>query len=69
MMLVVLVIGKCGSNIPIDLLWQAILGVTDQYFRDNLSEAIYNDCCEKLRVSSGMVIVLFDNFVVLVSTW
>lgn len=51
MMLMNLVWGRAGSNVPLDLVWQAILGVTDQYQRAHLSDEYYGEVCAHLRVS------------------
>lgn len=40
--------GRFGSHIPIDVLWQSILGVTDQYLRYRLREDMYNECCSRI---------------------
>ncbi len=45
-----LVGGRTGSHVALDLLWQAVLGVTDQYQRQRLSEADYESYCELLHL-------------------
>lgn len=35
---------------PLDITWQAILGITDQYKKGRLSEMQYEECCEYLKV-------------------
>jgi cell division control protein 45 len=55
-----------GVSVTPDLMWQAILGTTDQYLRSNISEDLYNVICDaitaevanlggenKFRVSDG----------------
>lgn len=48
-MMLELVNGKYGSHIPLDILWQAILGITDQYLRQNITEKVYDDCCSHIK--------------------
>ena len=55
MMLMNLVWGRAGTNVPLDLVWQAILGVTDQYQRAHISDEYYGEVCAHLRVrTSGL---------------
>ncbi len=49
-MLMHLVNGHCGSHVPIESLWQAVLGVTDQFHRGNIPESNYDVYCDELRV-------------------
>jgi len=49
LMLLKLVTGKTGAHVPVDLIWQAILGVTDQHQRQRISEEAYNFYCDNLR--------------------
>jgi cell division control protein 45 len=43
----------CRMALTHDFYWQAVLGVTDQYHRGNISEATYNDACAILRQKLG----------------
>ena len=52
MMMMNLVWGRAGANVPLDLVWQAILGVTDQYQRTHISSEYYEEVCANLRVST-----------------
>ena len=51
MMMMNLVWGRSGANVPLDLVWQAILGVTDQYQRAHITDEYYEELCHNLRVS------------------
>lgn len=42
--------GTSGSHIQLDNIWQAILGVTDQYQRQRIPEFRYNEMCADLKV-------------------
>lgn len=48
-----LVLGRTGSHIQLDNLWQAILGITDLYHRQHLSEEHYNYFCNAIRMQLG----------------
>jgi hypothetical protein len=41
--------GRHGMLLPIDQLWQVILGVTDSYLRNHITEAQYDQYCHYLR--------------------
>lgn len=43
-------VGHSGSHVPIESLWQAVLGVTDQFQRGNVPEISYNSYCDELKV-------------------
>lgn len=45
--------GKYGSHVPLDLLWQVILGVTDQFLRYRITEHAYEEYCWNLKVSGS----------------
>jgi cell division control protein 45 len=53
MMMMNLVWGKMGSHVPLDAVWQAILGVTDQYQRSHINADEYDDMCEQLKILLG----------------
>lgn len=38
------------GHIPLDIMWQAILGITDQYTRGRSPEDIYDSYCDYLKV-------------------
>jgi cell division control protein 45 len=46
----------CGrsSSLPLDLVWYAILGVTDQYQKGNIGEDLYSNCNQQLEGVLGM---------------
>lgn len=44
--------GANGST-PVDTIWLAILGLTDQHLRGNVSEDYYSQCCAILKVELG----------------
>ncbi len=46
-----LVSGRTGSHIALDLIWQAVLGVTDQHQRQRLPEDEYDAYCEQLHLA------------------
>lgn len=48
-MLLYLVLGM-SAHIPLDIMWQAILGVTDQHIRGNLDEEAYAMCCADMKI-------------------
>jgi cell division control protein 45 len=50
LMMLKLVGGRSGSHLALDLIWQAILGVTDQHQRQRLSEVDYEEYCETLHL-------------------
>ena len=56
MMMMNLVWGRAGANVPLDLVWQAVLGVTDQYQRTHISSEYYEEVCANLRVSGTVFI-------------
>jgi hypothetical protein len=39
-----------GSHLPLELVWQAVLGATDQYLRGRLLEEEYKEACAFLHV-------------------
>jgi hypothetical protein len=49
-MMLNLVGGKFGNHVPLDLLWQAVLGVTDQHQRGTMSQNEYVEFCEHLKL-------------------
>jgi hypothetical protein len=51
-MLMQLVAGRSGNQLPLESVWQAILGVTDQFQRGNINEYHYNTYHNNLTVSS-----------------
>lgn len=53
MMMMHLVSGRCGSHVPVEALWQAVLGVTDQYQRGNVPEQSYLHYAGELRHQLG----------------
>lgn len=50
MMLMELVAGRSGNQVPLEALWQAILGTTDQFQRGNISEDLYDMYHRELTV-------------------
>lgn len=42
--------GTSGSHIQLDNIWQAVLGVTDQYQRQRIPEYRYNEMCDDLKM-------------------
>jgi hypothetical protein len=50
LMMLKLVGGRTGSHVALDLIWQAILGVTDQHQRQRMAEEDYDGCCEMLHL-------------------
>lgn len=48
-MLMHLVNGHCGSHVPVESLWQAVLGATDQFARGNVLEEQYEHYHRELR--------------------
>ena len=42
--------GRTGGQVPLDLIWNAILGVTDQYLKGNIPEYFYLECCDQMKV-------------------
>ena len=53
MMIMNLVWGRNGSHVPLDLVWQAVLGTTDQYHRARIDHKTYESICEYLTVLLG----------------
>ena len=49
-MLLKLVHGRTGGQLAVDVIWQAILGVTDQLQRQRIPEDDYNEYCDELCV-------------------
>jgi hypothetical protein len=45
-----LVAGRSGNQVPLEALWQAILGTTDQFQRGNISEDLYDMYHRELTV-------------------
>lgn len=41
------------GHVPLDVMWQAILGLTDHYQRGHLSEAEYEGLCHSLKIELG----------------
>ena len=50
-MLLNFVRGRYGNHLPLDLIWQSVLGVTDQYIRSRITEEQYDECYGLLNVS------------------
>ena len=48
-MMMQLVGGRFGSHIPLDLIWQAVLGVTDQHQRGTMLDEAYLEYCAYLK--------------------
>eukprot|EP01035_Chromulina_nebulosa_P018949 gene18949-24757_t len=48
-MLLNLVYIRYGSQLPLDLIWQAIIGMTDQYIKSHITELSYEEFCNFLR--------------------
>lgn len=53
LMMMNLVWGRTGTQVPLDMIWQAILGVTDQYQRTHISDEYYFEVCAHLRALLG----------------
>lgn len=53
MMIMNLVWGRNGSHVPLDLVWQAVLGTTDQYHRARIDHGTYTSICQYLTVLLG----------------
>ena len=53
MMIMNLVWGRNGSHVPLDLVWQAVLGTTDQYHRARIDHNTYTSICQYLTVLLG----------------
>ena len=51
-MLMQLVLNKLGrgNHIPLDLIWQSIIGVADQYNRGYVTNESYDEYCGYLKV-------------------
>lgn len=41
------------GHMPLDITWQAILGMTDQFLKGRLSEDQYEACCQYLKIELG----------------
>ncbi len=41
------------GHVPLDVMWQAILGLTDQYQRGHITEAEYEGLCHSLKIELG----------------
>ena len=51
LMVIELMAAQLGSRqVPVDVLWQAVLGVTYQYQAGHLPEDLYGDYCQFLKV-------------------
>lgn len=48
-MMLSLVYGRHGTVLPLDIIWQAILGLTDQHLRNHVTEEWYERYCNYLR--------------------
>ena len=53
MMIMNLVWGRNGSHVPLDLVWQAVMGTTDQYHRARIDHNTYTSICQYLTVLLG----------------
>jgi hypothetical protein len=50
-MMIELLSAQLGSRqMPTEVLWQAVLGVTYQYTSGHIAEALYTDYCQFLKV-------------------
>jgi hypothetical protein len=49
-MMMNLMAGRWGNDISLDIIWQAILGVTDQYQRARITEEAYLEYCASLKL-------------------
>jgi len=56
-MMLSLVYGRHGTILPLDILWQAILGLTDQHLRNRVTEESYDIYYKYLREE------LLDHFI------
>jgi hypothetical protein len=59
LMLLPFIKAKFGANghVPLDVSWQAILAVTDQFHKGRLTEDQYEACCYYLKVISHYIIL------------
>lgn len=55
LMLLPFVKARVGAHghMPLDITWQAILGMTDQFLKGRLSEDQYEACCQYLKIELG----------------
>ncbi len=53
-MMMHLVAHRCGAHVPLEALWQAVLGVTDQFQRGNVLESHYQIYCDELKVRTSL---------------
>jgi cell division control protein 45 len=55
LMLLPFVKARIGAHghMPLDITWQAILGITDQYMKGRLNEDQYEACCQYLKIELG----------------